>query len=149
MRGKNFLDLVLTPCAGKARLLPKIGSSDHYYAVLATLDLSSLKAEEPVPGRKLYHWSLANWREMNVELSRNCFDFENLSVQESVDLLTNTLKELTDKYVPSSTPPKGKPLPWWTPESEWALRRKQRAFQGGNKKAIMWATKSYTAAINF
>ena len=116
-----------------------MGSSDHD-AVLATLDFS-LKVEEPVPGRKLYHWSLANWREMNVELSRTSFDFENLTGQESVDLLTNTVKELTEKYVPSSAPTTGRPLPWWTPECEWALRRKQRAFQGGNKKAIMWATK--------
>ena len=45
--GKKFLDLVLTPSAGKARLLPKMGSSDHG-AVLATLDFS-LKVEEPMP----------------------------------------------------------------------------------------------------
>ena len=101
-RGKNFLDLVLTPCAGKAQLLLKMGSLDHD-AVLATLYFS-LKVEQPVPGRTLYHWSFANWREMNAELVRTCFDFENLSVQESVDLLTNTLKELTEKYVPSSAP---------------------------------------------
>ena len=56
-------------------------------------------------------------------------------------MLTNTLKELTDKNVPSSAPTTGRPLPWWTPECEWALRRKQWAFQGENKKAIMWATK--------
>ena len=80
-----------------------MGSSDHD-AVLAKLDFS-LKVEEPVVSeRKLYDWSLANWREMNVELSRTCFDFENLSVQESVDLHTNTLKELTENYVPSLAP---------------------------------------------
>ena len=58
-------------------------------------------------------------------------------------MLTNTLKKLNAKYVPSSAPTTGKSLPWWTPECEWALRWKQRAFQGGNKKAIMWATKCY------
>jgi hypothetical protein len=141
-RGKNFLDLVISPSEGEFELLPNIGTSDHM-ALKISLDLGMKGIKIPeITGRKVYHWSSANFREMNAELKRCSFDFERLSVQESVDLVTHTLCELTDKYIPSvMISGTAKPTAWWTPYCQWAWERKQRAFIGGCKVGIMRATK--------
>jgi hypothetical protein len=136
------IDLVISPSEGEFELLPNIGTSDHM-ALKISLDLGMKGIKIPeITGRKVYHWSSANFREMNAELKRCSFDFERLSVQESVDLVTHTLCELTDKYVPSvMISGTAKPTAWWTPYCQWAWERKQRAFIGGCKVGIMRATK--------
>mmetsp|Transcript_91185 Transcript_91185/g.209041 ORF Transcript_91185/g.209041 Transcript_91185/m.209041 type:complete len:170 (-) Transcript_91185:1952-2461(-) len=143
-RGKNMQDLVFVPsdAEGKVEVLAKIGTSDHK-ALKVSLDLGmeGIQIQE-APGRKVYHWSSANYREMQVEFKKTSFDFSHLSGQQSVDLVTSTINAVTDKHVPSVLiSGTTKPIAWWTPYCHWAWERKQKAFKSGCKVCIMRATK--------
>lgn len=89
-----------------------MGSLNHD-TILAMLDLPPKVERACARKEVISHWTLAKWREMNVELRTTYVYFEHLSVQESVDLVTDTLKGITEKYVqppPQASPCLGGPL---------------------------------------
>ena len=132
-RDNNILDLFLTTnptLVNQVSILP--GISDHNIVETKVNTSARICYQKP---RKIPLYKKANWQEIKKSLidyhqvMKNEGKYTALNTEELWENFSNTLQELTEKWIPSKQSSVRNHLPWVNQDIKKLIRRRNRAFK--------------------
>ena len=126
----NILDLILTNEEGMVSHMvhsAPLGKS-HHSVLLFTLHVY----KEPAPFKSRYIFEKGDYSSMSELLRKIDWDslLNNLNCEDAWEVMSEKIKEATDKHVPKTKPPKKRKKPiWMTQEIMTKLKEKQTAYR--------------------
>ena len=126
----NILDLILT---NEERMVSHMVHSaplgkSHHSVLLFTLHVY----KEPAPFKSRYIFEKGDYSSMSELLRKIDWDslLNNLNCEDAWEVMSEKIKEATDKHVPKTKPPKKRKKPiWMTQEIMTKLKEKQTAYR--------------------
>ena len=144
-RGKNTLDLIMSPFPGSAIAMANPGTSDHIAIAFEMQVISHIQDAPPV--KQAYNWDHAPWNHINGAIRRfmhdwdpACFD----SVQVAQINFNEWMESIVERYVPLRDLNLKGCAPWWNYHCEKAYKLKVKAFACADEspdrylRAVQW-----------